>query len=549
MTKYLLGAFILSMICGFVFTPVILDFCKRKKLYDIPNERKVHKKAIPRLGGISFTPSMLTSFVLLLMYFSFTNQKELPITIGSGFFLIGMVIIYLTGIIDDLIGLNAKTKFLVQIGTAAILPFGGLYINNLYGLFGIYEVPYMIGVLMTIFLLVFIDNAINLIDGIDGLAAGISMIALSGFLAYFIHYDVFMRTYSLIVAGLIGALVAFSYFNIFGSTERNTKIFMGDSGSLSLGYSMGFLAVKCMMDNTNIWQTRPEAAMIPLTLLFVPTADVVRVTLHRLRHHSPLFNADKNHIHHKLMRAGMTQHQALGCILTLSLGYIALNYLLYNAIPDTLIVIVDILVYCFINMCINQYIDSHYLKRALDCIIAAACLVIFSPLVLFCWLSIKIAGGSAIYKQERIGLGGKPFYIYKFRTMVVDAEKEGEILLQQENDPRLTKIGKFLRKHHLDELPQLWNVFKGDMAFVGPRPERKYYIDQIMEQDNRYKRLYALRPGVTSYATLNNGYTDTMEKMLKRLDYDLYYLEHQSLWMDIKILWKTFVNILSGKIF
>ena len=189
------------------------------------------------------------------------------------------------------------------------------------------------------------------------------------------------------------------------------------------------------------------------------------------------------------------------------------------------------------------------MKRLIDFIIAALCLVVFSPLILVCWLSIKIGGGPAIYKQERIGLGGKPFYIYKFRSMVVDAEKEGEELLQQENDPRLTRIGRFMRAHHLDELPQLWNVFVGDMAFVGPRPERKYYIDQIMARDPRYEQLYALRPGVTSYATLKNGYTDTIDKMLIRLNMDLYYLKHQSLWMDAKILWTTFARIVLGKIF
>lgn len=189
------------------------------------------------------------------------------------------------------------------------------------------------------------------------------------------------------------------------------------------------------------------------------------------------------------------------------------------------------------------------MKRIFDFCIAACCLVLFSPMIILCWLTIKIGGGPAIYKQERIGKGGKPFYIYKFRSMVVDAEKEGEELLQQDNDPRLTRIGSILRKHHLDELPQLWNVLMGDMAFVGPRPERKYYIDQIMKRDPRYERLYVLRPGVTSYATLKNGYTDTIDKMLIRLKMDLYYLEHQSLWMDAKILWKTFINIISGKIF
>ena len=189
------------------------------------------------------------------------------------------------------------------------------------------------------------------------------------------------------------------------------------------------------------------------------------------------------------------------------------------------------------------------MKRLIDLIIAALCLVAFSPLILMCWLTIKIGGGPAIYKQERIGREGKPFYIYKFRSMVVDAEKEGEELLQQENDPRLTRIGRFMRAHHLDELPQLWNVFVGDMAFVGPRPERKYYIDQIMARDPRYEQLYVLRPGVTSYATLKNGYTDTIDKMLIRLRMDLYYLRNRSLWMDAKILWTTFARIVLGKIF
>ena len=189
------------------------------------------------------------------------------------------------------------------------------------------------------------------------------------------------------------------------------------------------------------------------------------------------------------------------------------------------------------------------MKRTIDIGIALGCLVLFSPLFLLCYVAIKLGGGPAIYKQERIGRGGKPFYIYKFRSMVVDAEKEGEELLQQENDPRLTKTGRLLRNHHLDELPQLWNVLIGDMAFVGPRPERKYYIDKIMEYDRRYERLYALRPGVTSYATLHNGYTDTMEKMLIRLEMDLYYLEHQSLWLDAKILAETFLSIALGKKF
>jgi len=189
-------------------------------------------------------------------------------------------------------------------------------------------------------------------------------------------------------------------------------------------------------------------------------------------------------------------------------------------------------------------------KRIVDCILASILLIIFSPLFLVCYIAIKASdGGPAIYAQERIGRFGRPFKIYKFRSMRVDAEKFGPALYSGEKDPRLTKVGSFLRQHHLDELPQLWNVFVGDMAFVGPRPERKFYIDQIMAVDSRYYFLYQIRPGVTSYATFYNGYTDTLEKMLRRLDYDIYYLRNRSWWLDIKILAKTFLNIVFGNKF
>ena len=190
------------------------------------------------------------------------------------------------------------------------------------------------------------------------------------------------------------------------------------------------------------------------------------------------------------------------------------------------------------------------MKRLIDCLLAAICLIVFSPLFLYCYIAIKREdGGPVIYKQARIGYHGKPFYIYKFRSMHTDAEEDGYHLFTGDEDERLTHIGKKLRDHHLDELPQLWNVLIGDMAFIGPRPERPYYIRQIMEIDSRYEQLYQIRPGVTSYATLYNGYTDTMEKMLRRLELDLYYLEHRSLRMDFQILLKTFISIVFGKKF
>lgn len=187
-------------------------------------------------------------------------------------------------------------------------------------------------------------------------------------------------------------------------------------------------------------------------------------------------------------------------------------------------------------------------KRIFDFLGALVGLVVFSPLFLVIYIGQKISyKGPAFFLQERIGKGGKPFLIYKFRTMVVNNEQDGVPQLAEVDDERLTKFGKFLRSHHLDELPQLLNVLKGDMSFVGPRPERKYFIDQIMERDSRYAQLYAIRPGVTSYATLYNGYTDTMEKMLRRLELDLYYMENWSWQFDLKILSKTFANIVFGK--
>ena len=187
-------------------------------------------------------------------------------------------------------------------------------------------------------------------------------------------------------------------------------------------------------------------------------------------------------------------------------------------------------------------------KRLLDFLLAGVCLIVFSPLFLACYIAVKRNhDGPVIFKQERIGRFGRPFYIYKFRSMRIDAENDGPHLCSDNRDRRLTKTGRFLRAHHLDELPQLWNIFTGDMAFIGPRPEREHYIKMILEKDPRYVCLYQIRPGITSMATLYNGYTDSLEKMLKRLEMDLDYLEHRSWWLDAKILGLTFLKIMFGK--
>ena len=189
------------------------------------------------------------------------------------------------------------------------------------------------------------------------------------------------------------------------------------------------------------------------------------------------------------------------------------------------------------------------LKRAFDVLVALCGLLVFSPAFVVLYFVIRHEdGGPAIFRQERIGRGGRPFMLYKFRSMAVTAEKDGPALYVK-GDKRLTKVGRFLREHHLDELPQLWNVLKGDMSVVGYRPERQFFVEKIMAVNPDYERLYEMRPGLFSSATLYNGYTDTLEKMLERLRMDLEYLENWNLWLDIKIIFLTSMSIITGKKF
>ena len=188
------------------------------------------------------------------------------------------------------------------------------------------------------------------------------------------------------------------------------------------------------------------------------------------------------------------------------------------------------------------------IKRAFDVVTSAIGLVILSPLFALIALQIKWGSkGPVFYSQERIGLYGLPFRIYKFRTMIVHAESDGVPHLTQDNDPRITKVGRWLRKYRMDELPQLWNILRGDMSIVGPRPERPYFIEQIMKEAPYYCLLYKVRPGLTSWGPIRVGYTDTMEKMIERLNSDVVYVENMSLLLDLKILFFTIGVIIHGK--
>ncbi len=186
-------------------------------------------------------------------------------------------------------------------------------------------------------------------------------------------------------------------------------------------------------------------------------------------------------------------------------------------------------------------------KRFFDILLSAVSLLLLLPLFLFLAVCIKInSRGTVFFRQERIGRYGRPFNILKFRTMYVDAEK-GVPQLSNPNDSRITSVGRVLRKYRLDELPQFWNVLKGEMSLVGPRPEREYYIKQITERAPYYCLIYKIRPGLTSWGPIRVGYTDTLDKMVERLNYDIIYMENMSLTTDVKILLYTIEVIFKGK--
>lgn len=345
--------FLISALIARILIPRILLISMRKKLFDIPDERKVHKKAIPRLGGVSFFPTTLFSFCFIYAFRLLNGDSVSPIYAGYLLpelllFACGMTLLYLTGIADDLVGVRYRQKFIIQIFCASLFPISGLWINDLYGLFGIHELSAYIGMPFTVLAVVFITNAINLIDGIDGLASGLSSVALLIFA--FLFMDKGLWSYAMLAAGTFGVLVPFFYYNVFGSAERARKIFMGDTGSLTLGYTLSFLAIKYSQVNPNVISYTEGAFIIAFSTLIIPSFDVVRVILVRFRQGKSPFEPDKNHIHHKLLAIGLSPRKAMLSLLFMSCAFSAANILLMPYINNTVMLVADIVIWIGLNL-------------------------------------------------------------------------------------------------------------------------------------------------------------------------------------------------------
>lgn len=358
----IIAAFITAVILGRIIIPNILVISMRKRLFDEPDARKIHKRPIPRLGGVTFFPVIVFTLCTFTAIHLFKGHFVYNIiTLNTAremlFLISGLTLLYIVGIADDLIGVRYRKKFVVQIISAAMFPIAGLYINSFYGLFGINEIDPIIGIPFTMLLVVFITNAINLIDGIDGLASGLSMVALVVFGVIFVHFQSWL--YALLAFVSVGVIIPFFSYNVFGNADRGRKIFMGDTGSLTLGYILSFFVIRfCMHEPNSMMQVQGSPVLIAFSVLMVPCLDVVRVVLRRARNRKPLFLPDKTHIHHKFLAMGFSPRRALITIQIMSACFCAFTMGALDFMNNTVIFIIDIGTWTLLNVWFDKIINK-----------------------------------------------------------------------------------------------------------------------------------------------------------------------------------------------
>lgn len=365
MTIYLLlvaVAFVVAVTLGLIMMPKILFISYKKRLFDMPNKRKVHDVPIPRLGGLSFFPVTLVVVCLsigLCYYIDLPPDEFRRTPYEYLFFLVGCMLLYIIGVADDLVGVSYRYKFVVQIVTAALLVFTGDWISSLGGLFGIHDISPWVGKPFTVLIIVYITNAINLIDGIDGLASGLSSIALFSLGILFTYRGEWV--FVMLATATLGVLMPFWFYNVFGNAFRGHKLFMGDTGSLTLGFILSFMVVHVSDSSVESYTTRD--VVIAFSTLLVPLLDVMRVVVGRLRDGKNPFLPDKRHIHHKLQRTGMRIRMILVTILAISLFFIAFNMLLIPHVNITILLIMDVAIWVGIQIVINMSIKTRGYKN------------------------------------------------------------------------------------------------------------------------------------------------------------------------------------------
>ncbi len=320
---------------------------------------KGHKAPVPRLGGFCFLPSAVMCLFLfnglcVVWLDARVTSTDTVTFLRMQFMGLGSMLLYLIGLADDLVGLGYKRKFVAQILAASCLPLSGLWMNNLGGLFGINDIPPVIGIPLTVFAVVYIINAVNLIDGVDGLASGVSVLALSLYASMFIFLG--RPVFVAMCLSVLGTLIVFFVFNVFGGRGGLRKVFMGDCGSLTLGYLISFLLVYVSTFHCEHLFVTGGALWPALGPLVIPLLDVVRVVMARFRDRVPLFLPDKRHIHHKLLRTGLGSHGVVAVLLLLTLWFIGINALLSQYVSGTWIVAADLVSWIIMHLVINRYI-------------------------------------------------------------------------------------------------------------------------------------------------------------------------------------------------
>ena len=349
--------FILSLIIESIILPKIILISRKKSLFDIPDERKLHENPVPRLGGVSFLPVLLL-VILIVLYIKVNVWNFQLETLGIIMMLVcGMLILYITGIKDDLSGVSYQKKFIMQFIASAFLVSSGTYINNFYGLFGIYEIPILIGIPFTMILCVFITNSINLIDGIDGLAAGISALAL---IVYGYMFFISRQwSFSIICFSMLGILVPFFYYNVFSKN----KIFMGDTGSLLLGFLLSFLGIRLAMNIPELSASYPSSSILTAgSILFIPMFDAIKVMYARMCIHRSMFCPDRRHIHHRLIDIGISQRSAMFILVSAAIIITLSNYWGAKYIDINIIFIADVIT---IYICNKAIAYQRYKKKVL----------------------------------------------------------------------------------------------------------------------------------------------------------------------------------------